>query len=418
MGVGPQDTETRFLHSLANSGQFERLIRYLGSNEPTRVRRVAADYITQTVDTLKEQATPDDITKLYEAVLIETDDTVRARVIESLIYIDDAAIDRLVRKIEANDSPTPTDTPHPLLYLRWIDSQHVELRLLAVAGLGSVGSKQVTEHLLEACEDHDSRVQVRALTECGRLGSAQCVDTAIGLLDADDTRVRRAAVKALVKIGTEDALMAIMPIASGSESDLRGEVLRHLGNVGSLTVFGVLLDAATGDVDILREIAVKSIIELIIHAPTENRSLVRETITTHLQHTADSTIHRELRALATVDDPRIRRNATWVLGAIVDPEKHTQSVKTLIRGIDDSDEMTATVAVSQLTEHDTGVIINHLEAFISEYTGELDSETLQRADHIRAEITALDADDHRRDAVEYTVVSDPSDYTEKHNTDP
>lgn len=413
--VDAQNTETRFLASLASSGQFDRLAAYLGSNEPLSVRRKAAHHLSQSLEALAEQDTATLIEELYESTLTETDDTVRAKVIEILIYLDDAAIDTLVQNIESDDYPTPTDSPHPLLYVRWLESKHVELRLLAVAGLGSVGSKQVAQKLAAACTDHDDRIRIRALEECGRLGDPRCVEAVAGCLDASDSDVRTAAARALVRIGTEESLTAVMPLAKDGERQVRQAVIEEIGSVGSLAVFGVILRALNHDDAQFRKAAVRATVELMAYAPSEERSRIRKTVGTHLQHSPGRDLVSEIRAITDAEELSIRRNAVWLLGELLDPATHTDSLQTLVRSVADPDTKTTKVAVSQLIERDDPVIIDHLEAFIQ--ATELDSAVLKRADFIREEITAKTADDHRKDAVEYTQVSNPSDYTAKHTED-
>jgi HEAT repeat protein len=410
-----QNTETRFLESLASSGQFERLATYLGSNEPLSVRRKSAHYLSQSLEALAEQDTAALIEELYEAVLAETDDTVRAKIIEILVYFEDAAIDTLVEMIESDEYPTPTDSPHPLLYVRWLDSKHVELRLLAVAGLGSVGSKQVAGKLAAACTDHDDRIRIRALEECGRLEDPRCVEAVAACLDATNIDVRTAAAKALIRIGTEESITAVLPLAKEGDRQVRQAVIEEIGSVGSLAVFGVILKALDHDDEQFRATAARATVELIANAPSADRYTIRRTIAIHLQRAPDRELVAEIRAITDAEEPTIRRDALWLLGELLDPNTHTESLQTLIRSIADPDTKTAKVAVSQLVELEESLIIDHLEAFIQ--ARDLDTQALKRADFIREELTAKTADDHLKDAVEYTKVSDPSDYTAKHAED-
>lgn len=352
---------------------------------------------------------------MYRAALIETDETVRAKIIATLVSIDDAAIDTLVQKIESNDVPTPTDSPHPLLYAQWLNSDHVELRLLAVAGLGSVGSKQIAEKLATACKDPDDRVRVRALEECSKLGDSPCVEAVADCLDANDIDVQTAAARSLVRIGTNDSLEAVMPLAKDGDLQVRQAIIEEAGTVGSLEVFGVILKSLDHDDEQLRKAAIRATVELIVHAPTEDSHIIRRTVGTHLQQSPDCDLVPEIRAIADSEGEEIRRNAIWLLGELLDLTTHTDALKVLIRSIADSDTKTAKIAVSQLVDIDDPTIINHLEGFIE--TTELDSSSLQRADYIREQITSKTVDDHLKEAVVYTKVSDPSDYTAKHTED-
>ena len=411
MSPDRRPAETGFLHSIATSGQFGRLATYLGSNEPLAVRQKAADILSQSAKSIHEDDSIELTAELYTAALTETDDTVRAKTIETLIYLDDRAVDTLATKIESPDAPTPP-TPPPLVYGGWLESDHVELRLVALAGLGRVGSDQIVPKLAAACTDHDPRVRVRALMECGRLGDPRCVDAAIECLDADDIDVRTAAVSCLIQIGTDDALTAVMPLAKTGEPQVQHAILDEIGAVGSLRVFGLLLWALNTAVPGLQETAIQSIVDLMVNAPADESHTVRMTVGTHLQQFTARDIVPTLRTVVATESIRRRRNGIWLLGELIEPSEHTDSLTTLIEAIGDGNTKTANIAVSQLVSYDDPEIIDRLEAVIK--TTDFDSAALQRADHIREQITHKTATDHLEEAVEYTRVSDPADYTRKH----
>ena len=411
MSPDRRPAETGFLHSIATSGQFERLATYLGSNEPRAVRQKAADILSQSAESIREDDNIELTTELYTATLTETDDTVRAKIIETLIYLDERAVDTVVTKIESTNAPTPP-TPPPLVYGEWLESDHVELRLVAIAGLGRVGSDQIIPKLTAACTDHDPRVRVRALRECGRLGDPRCVDAAIECLNADEIDVRTAAASCLIQIATDDALTAVMPLAKTGEPQVQHAIISQIGTVGSLRVFGLLLWALNTEVSGLQEAAVNAIVDLMVNAPADESHTVRMTVGTHLQQFAAQDIVPTLRTVVATELTRRRRNGIWLLGKLIEPAKHTDSLTTLIKAIGDGDTKTANIAVSQIVSYDDPVIIDRLEAVIK--TTEFDSAALQRADHIREQITHKTATDHLEETVEYTRVSDPADYTRKH----
>ena len=411
MSPDRRPAETGFLHSIASSGQFGRLATYLGSNEPLAVRQEAAHILAQSAESIPEGETAELTAQLYTAALTETDDSVRASIIETLIYLDERAVDTVVTRIESPDAPTPT-TPPPLVYGEWLESDHVELRLVAIAGLGRVGSDQVVSKLAAACADHDPRIQIRALTECGRLGDPRCVDAAIRCLDSDDVDVRTAAVTCLIQIGTDDSLAPVMSLAKTANLQVQHAIIEEIGTVGSLRVFGLLLWALTSDVSELQETAVRSIVDLLVSAPADDSHTVRMTVGTHLQQCSTQGIVPKLRPVVATDSQQRRRNGIWLLGQLIEPPKHTDSLTTLIEAIGDDDTKTANIAVSQLVSYDDPVIIDRLEAVIK--TTDFDSPALQRADHIREQITHKTATDHLEETVEYTRVSDPADYTKKH----
>ena len=411
MSPDRRPTETGFLHSIASSGQFVRLATYLGSNEQLAVRQEAAHILAQSADSIREGDTDELTAQLYTAAITESDDAVRATIIKTLRALDAGAIETLVAKIESPDAATPT-TPSPLVYGEWLESDHAELRLVAVAGLGRAGGDQIVSKLAAACADHDPRVQIRALTECGRLGDPRCVDAAVKCLDSDEVEVRIAAVSCLIRIGTDDALTAVMPLAKTAEPPVQHAIIEEIGTVGSLRVFGLLLWALTSDVAELQETAVRSIVDLLVNAPADDSHTVRMTVGTHLQRCSAQNVVPKLRPVVATDSRQRRRNGIWLLGELIEPTEHTDSLTALIEAIGDDDTKTANIAVSQLVSYDEPVIIDRLEAVIK--TADFDSPALQRADHIREQITHKTATDHLEETVEYTRVSDPADYTRKH----
>lgn len=412
MNGDKSSTETGFLYSIANSGQYERLITYLGSNEPLAVRKKAADLLTQSLESLIEQDTGPIIDELYTAVLTESDDSVRADILEVLIYLADTPIDGLVTRIESRNYPTPTDSPSPLLYVEWINSRHVELRLVAVAGLGRVGTKQVVPKLVLACRDNDKRIQIRALDELGQIGDPQCVDVVKECLQTADQDIKTAAARCLVRIGTPSALSEIMPLSKKDDTRLRQAIVSEIGKTGSLPVFGILLREIANPESQLKESAIRSAIELIAHANPDQGHAVRVTVETHLEQFADQDTIDALSAVTEAQTPQIQRNAIWMLCQLIDPKVHTESLDKLIAAIADEDEKTAKIAVSKLSNCRDPIVIDRLKEFVQ--THDVDSHISQRAEYIQNQIKKKTPNDQLKDAVEYTKVSDPSDYTKKH----
>ena len=405
-------TETGFLYSIANSGQYDRLITYLGSNEPVAVRKKAADLLTQSLESLIEQDIDSIIEELYTAVLTESNDSVRADILEVLIYVADTPIDGLVAKIESQKYPTPTDSPSPLLYVDWLGSKRVELRLVAVAGLGRVGTQQVVPKLIVACRDDDKRIQIRALDELGQIGDPRCVNVTKKCLQTTDSDVKTAAARCLIRIGTPAALSVIIPLSKKADAQLRRAIVSDLGKTGSLSVFGILLREIAHPESRLKESAIRSAVELIAHTNPAKSHAIRMTVGTHLEQFCDQDIINTLSAVAEASTPQIQRNAIWILCQVIEPSVHTESLNKLIAAIADEDETTAKITVSKLAKCSDPIVISRMEEFIKAH--ELDSRVYRRADYIREQIERKTPDDRLKETVEYTKVTDPADYTKKH----
>ena len=405
-----RSSNTAFLHGLATSGQFDRLVHYLASNEPLGVRRRAAALLAECSDEIDGDDEPTG--QLVTAVLRETDDTVRAKTIETLLPIKDSVIDDLVDRIGSNAEPTPTDSPHPLLFFHWLDSQHAVLRELALAGLGRITTHSIVlvPKLADACDDPDPRVRKRALEECARVGDRRCVDPVADCLDSDRETIRSTAVEALAEIGTDDAIEALLAAAESDHLAVRRTVLRGLGAVGSPVVFGCLLHGVESGPESIRDAAVTAIVELIAEAPPAESHIVRETVATQLATLPDRDIVPRAVDLATdAERPAIRRNAVWLVGQLAADEPRQSVIDCFIHALPDTDGKTGKIAASNLARIDEPAVIDHLEAFIK--ANDLRSETLQRADFVRDRLTEERVDDQRKDTVEYTKISDPEGYT-------
>ena len=403
-----RSSNTAFLHGLATSGQFDRLVHYLAGNEPLAVRRRAAALLAECSDGIDGD---DELTgQLVTAVLRETDDTVRAKAIETLLSVEDAVIEDLVDRIESDAEPTPTGSPHPLLFFHWLDSQHAVLRELALAGLGRVATNSIVPRFADACDDPDPRVRARALEECANVGDRRCVDAVADCLDSDRAAIRTAAVEALTEIGTDDAIEALLAAAESDHLAVRRTVLRGLGAVGSPVVFGCLLHGLAGGPESIRDAAVAATVELIAEAPPAESHIVRETVATQLAPLPDRDIVPRAVDLATdAERPAIRRNAVWLLGQLAADEPRQSVLSCCIEALRDTDERTAQIAASTLAWIDDPVVVDRLESFIR--ANDLRSATLSRADFVREQITSDGVAEHRKQAVTYTKVTEPEEYT-------
>jgi FOG: HEAT repeat len=284
MSNNAQSSETDFLYTLASNGRFDRIADYVASNEALAVRYGAAGILTEFAGDLKTAATTELRKKLINAVLEEPDDRVRARVVEALLYIDESILDTLVTKIAADREPTPTDSPHPLLLVEWLGSDSVELRLLAVAGLGDVGTPSMIPKLSSACSDTDRRVRERALKELGRIGNPRCVEEVADCLDSDIASIRHEAAKTLGEINTRGAIDRLRPAGRRDEDDeLRRIALDQLGTFPSSDVINTLSDGVTDENPEIQQAAASSLMELISSASFEESHTIREEVAEEIE---------------------------------------------------------------------------------------------------------------------------------------
>ena len=410
MSESSQHSQTDFLYTLASNGRFERILRYVGSNDAVAVRRGAAGILTEFADAIRTDASDEFRRQLVESVLVEADDTTRARAVETLLYLDETVIDTLVTKIESDEEPTPTESPHPLLLVEWLGSEHAELRLLAVAGLGRVGTPHVIPKVKAACSDPNRRVRIRAIRECGRIGDETCVDAVRSALDSDDLEICKASADALAGIGTRAARHALLSAAKHSRIELRRHIVAQLGSLGSVEVLDVLVDSLAEDDAELREAAAASIVELVAAASFEESHTVREQVVESLADSSARDITPEFVELfETTHRTTIRRNTAWLLGEITE----TTGVATdcLLEALAAEDTKTALIAAASLARIGGRAFTDRLETYIDNQPEASPQKT--RAQFVLEQITGSQADQILKDTVEYIFVSKPEDYTKQ-----
>ena len=406
----PQSNETDFLYTLASNGRFERIADYVASNEPVAVRYGAAGILTEFAEDLKEEATTDLRKQLIDGVLQESDDRVRARIIEALLYIDESILDTLVTKIASDNEPTPTDSPHPLLLIEWLGSDNVELRLLAVAGLGDVGTPSMIPKLSAACSDADRRVRERALKELGHIGNPRCVEAVADCLDSDIESIRHEAARTLGQVNTRGAIDRLRPAARrGDDDELRRVALDELGTFPSSDVINTLTDGLRDEDPDIRQAAASSLMEMVAEADFEESHEIREEVATEIEDINDDVIPDFLTLFAETYRTTIRRNTAWLLGRIGDSREEV--VDQLLEGLSDDDFTTAQIAASSLARIGGREIEDRLEAFIEDHPEGSSPRT--RAEFVLTQITDSEADAFLKRTVEYIHVSEPADYTQQ-----
>jgi len=417
MSTNGQSSETDFLYTLASNGRFDRIADYVASNEALAVRYGAAGILTEFAGDLKTAATTELRKKLINAVLEEPDDRVRARVVEALLYIDESILDTLVTKIAADREPTPTDSPHPLLLVEWLGSDSVELRLLAVAGLGDVGTPSMIPKLSSACSDTDRRVRERALKELGRIGNPRCVEEVADCLDSDIASIRHEAAKTLGEINTRGAIDRLRPAARRDEDDeLRRIALDQLGAFPSSDVINTLSDGVTDENPEIQHAAASSLMELISSASFEESHTIREEVAEEVEALDADVIPAFVTLFTDTHRTTIRRNTAWLLGRIGDSQEEV--VDHLLDALSDDDFTTSQIAASSLARIGGRDIKDRLEKFIENHPEGSGPRT--RAEFVLTQITEGEGGLVLERTVEYIHVSEPDDYTrqKRAETDP
>lgn len=400
------------LPPLAAKGQFQRLARYVASSEPLFIRKKAASLLEAYAAEINSEERENIRDQLITAVITDPEEEVQARAIETLIEIDNSAIDTLVEKLLTRNSSTPTETPYPLVLTEWLGSDYSALRLLAVAGLGELGTPRIIPDLAKTCSDPDPRVQQRAIAECGCIGEGECIDALIDCLQSKEIAISSAAASSLIEAGTEKAIQAVLSRATQENPGIRRTAIAEIGTVGSLDIFGFLIYGLEDDREDIRQNAIASCVELICAAPRSESHIIRETVRSQFEAMPDENIIPQLISMYyDADRWPIRRNAIWLLCTAMNSAPSQRVVRFLIRVLAAEDDRTSKLAAILLIELDHPETIKHLETYIR--ANELESKILTRADFIRDQITEPETEFSLEDTVMFLKVSEPAEYTEK-----
>ncbi|MFC6719492.1 HEAT repeat domain-containing protein [Natrialbaceae archaeon GCM10025810] len=436
MAGRPPGNEPTFLYELEREGRELDLIEYLERSEKPIVRYRAAEILGG----LATGVGPDSDARIGRALewaaRRDEDETVRAAAVDALYLRDEERLEGLIEELAAegiDDTPAWADVDRiPDL----LGSEHPEFRLLAAAALGETGDPDAVPSLVDAFTDADARVRGRAVRSCGKIGDPRPIDALAVRLNDRHERVRREAAAALASIGTEGALEALAPAARDDAESVTLIAVGELGRFGNATPLPLLFEALRDRSETVVRTATRSLLELLANAPVEARPELRDAVTARLaDETAGSggapsasALVPNLVAILNAGGPTpIRRTAAWLLGRIVslagdDGVRRRRIVgdrdeitSCLLETLEDPDDATATFATETLIDLGGYDLRERLEEFLER--DDLPPAAVDRAERaleaIDDEIRTPEADETVVDAVEFTYVERPSDYTAK-----
>ncbi|WP_049924956.1 HEAT repeat domain-containing protein [Halopiger goleimassiliensis] len=406
--------ETTFLYELARNGDRLKLIEYLTQADNPVVRERAAELLGG-LTTGPDPDVQDRITRaLRRTAKHDESDAVRAAAIDALYLRDESALEDLVAAVaDAGLDETPpwmtADRPAD-----WLESPHPEFRMLAAAALGRIGDPAAVPALVAVFDDHDVRVRAEAVEACGEIGDPRCIEPLANRLDDDQDRVRREAASALAAIGTEAARRALAPAVRSNTESVRVIAVGELGAFGNLEPLPLLIEGLQDSSELVRRTATRSLIELLANAPSERSHEMRNAIGAAIAEAELPDLAAQLRTVLGGNQPTyVRRNATWLLGQVADSDADDfgSIVASLVDALDDSDEMTAKFAMSTLVDLDDPTVARRLREFLRD-DGSSD-RARQRAEFVLERVREGPSKEVVSNAVEFTYVSDPADYTTK-----
>lgn len=404
--------DTAFLYELARDREVSALVAYLRRGERPAVRVRAAEILGDLSNTPVEEDEEEIVQGLIHAVREDENDTVRARAIDALYRHGEDSLMRLIDEradADIRDAPSRVTTE---TLVEWLDADHSEFRLVAATALGHLGADGAAESLADALSDPAPRVRERAARSCGMLGDRRCIPALRDRLDDRHLIVRRAAADALSSIGTEEALSALVGVARADDEQLRRIAVEALGQFGSLDPLVVLVRALEDDSEAVQRTAIISLIQLFADAPDGNSQAVRSEVATQLESLDSAAVVPPLLdVMAESDRWRVRRNAAWLLGYVTDTDGgYVDDVyDCLIAALGDEDEVTAGLAAASLAELGSEELERRLHIIAQDQ-----AHSQQVVDHAEAVLEELGSDLSKElvtNAVDYTYVRDPADYT-------
>jgi HEAT repeat protein len=410
--------DTAFLYELARESRTSELVAYLKRGNSPLIRRRAAELLGDLADASGDDADEEVVQALIGTVTGDDDDSVRARAIDALFRYGQESLERLVAEMGEFEGGEAGGRPTARAFEQWLESDYPEFRMVAASALGRIGDPQALPALVAVLTDSNVRVRTRAVRACGRIGDPRCVPALHDRLDDPDRAVRQAAVTALGSIGTREALSALVPVVRVDEEPLRRAAVEELGQFGSLEPVVVLLRAIADDTESVKRAAMFSLIQLFVEAPSGESQQVRETVAEQLSHAETGTVVPHLVDVLTESQRApVRRNAAWLLGRVSDPEDEYRDevYSALIDTLDAPDETTAGLAADSLAELGSDELERRLHVFLE--TDAATEAAAERAERVLEDIGGDLSREVVTNAVDYTYVREPADYTAQKRAD-
>ncbi|RQG97579.1 HEAT repeat domain-containing protein [Natrarchaeobius oligotrophus] len=412
----PQEDPT-FLYEFARDANEVKLIEYLTGSEKPIIRYRAAELLGGLASGTSEEARERVVEALARTARRDRNDSVRAAAIDAIYLRDEDGLEQLIRELVDGGVDDPPAWTGADRLTDWLESDHSEFRMLAAVALGRIAAEETVPALLDVFTDADVRVRTRAVRSCGQIGDPRCVDALANRLNDRNEQVRRAAAAALAEIGTKDALHALLPAARSDSVSVRVIAIGEFGRFGNLEPVPMLMEALEDRSDLVRRTAARSILELLANAPSERSHELRDGLADELADAESEELAGQLVTILNGNPPdHVRRNAAWLFGQLNGVERRDDVQTCLVELLDDPDELTARFAMSTLVQLGEPSFASHLREFAT--ADETSEDGTVRAEFVLERLTTgVPSREAVSNAVEYTYVSDPADYTAKKRAD-
>ena len=421
MAQSPSPDTADYLYSLANRGEYGELIRHIRDHDDQHVRYGAAGILAESADAFVEAVTPQTQQALIGCVLSEPSDAVRANILNVLLTVDESTFDTIITRLEADPESTPTERPYPLILTKWHSSGRPSLRFLAVVGFGRVGSQSTINKLRTTLSrETDLRVLRRAIEAAGTVGDETFVSPIQDHLRADNDEfqqatnskqiaaVKEAAVEALVEIGTNAAYEALVTASRSTDDELKEQVIGKIGRFGAQETVDLVVDELDDDSnESMREEAAEGVITTFTETEFDEGDAVRQQAIEKIAEDVSTDVSEEFASIVEESPHRSeQRNAAWLLGQLEGSSE--AAVDSLLEVLEDDDSDLRRIASASLTKLDQAMVEGKIETFLETVDEDTEAHTLASFVQSNLHDTAAEA---KKELVEYTHVTSPSDYT-------
>lgn len=409
MNPDDSDPDNSFLYELARDGRTAELVAHMKRAQRPVVRRRAAEILGDFADVSRPVDRDEIVRELITVTLEENDDSVRARAIDSLLRHGREPLERLVTTMADFDASETPDWVTSRQLVEWLDDDYPEFRVVAAAALGELGDEHAVSHLVTAFDDLDPRVRERAVRACGAIGDERATGPIADRLDDSDPRVQRAAANALATIGTERALSFLIPAARADDEVVRRLAVSELGRFESVEPLPVLGRALADSDERVRRAAVLSHIELLA-GDVDSTGAVQRAVIDQLRQADSAVLIPQLVDILTESSrTTVRRHVVRVLGRTVDPEsERIEPVhEALLEVLGEAD--LGPLAGASLVRLESEELEHRIRIFTQSEEGS--PEAIERAEAVLEEIGTVGPSEVVRNAVDYTYVEEPADYT-------
>ncbi|UCC71654.1 MAG: HEAT repeat domain-containing protein [Gemmatimonadota bacterium] len=158
-------------------------------------------------------------------------------------------------------------------FLPLLESEQVEVRILAAEYLGKIPAERSVPALLTALDDSVANVRVNALGALAASGLRGCVEPMLRLLDDRDASVRTRAMRSLAQLGAEEIIERADEGLRDPDARVRQSTVESLGVLGSEKALPLVTEGLNDEKAWVRRTAVAALLK--IGSPAARGALLR-----------------------------------------------------------------------------------------------------------------------------------------------